>query len=230
MPPLPNRIDWLQRFLALPNGIPSHDTFERVFASLDPQPFQSCFRNWVRALQEQLAIKHVAIDGKTLRGSALGPLGPLHLVSAWAVEQRLSLGQVAVAKKSNEITAIPALLEHRRRSRPACPKLLDLRGAFASNDAMGCQKAIAAKIVKRGGDYILTVKDNQPTLLADIQQAFVDALDNGQQCSVFETRERSHGREEFRSYMVRRQRHQPGGRVGQSDDDRRYCRGLTHAA
>jgi predicted transposase YbfD/YdcC len=185
-----NRIAWLRTFLRLPNGVPSHDTFERVFALLEPQAFQNCFRDWVQSLQEKLAIKHVAIDGKTLRGSALGPLGPLHLVSAWAVEQRLSLGQVAVAEKSNEITAIPALLD-----------LLDIRGAFVSIDAMGCQKAIAAKIIDGGGHYILTAKDNQPTLVADIQQAFLD-LDNDQQVSVFETSERGHGREEFRSYLV----------------------------
>jgi len=186
-----NREDWLRTFLTLPNGIPSHDTLERVFSHLDPQAFQACFRNWVQALQQDLHIKHIAIDGKTARGSGRGPLRPLHLVSAWAVDQRLSLGQVAVAEKSNEITAIPALLD-----------LLDVRGAFVSIDAMGCQKAIAAKIIDRGGDFILTAKENQPTLLADIQQAFVDALDRDQPCSVFETRERGHGREEYRSYMV----------------------------
>ena len=130
------RLDWLKRFLKLPNGIPSHDTFERVFDRLKPQAFQACFRQWVQALQHSLRIKHVAIDGKTLRGSGSDCLGPLHLVSAWATAQRLSLGQVAVDAKSNEITAIPALLD-----------LLDLNGALVTIDAMGCQKAIAQKIL-----------------------------------------------------------------------------------
>src|SRR3984893_2313679 len=105
------RLDWLRGFLELPNGIPSHDTFERVFDRLKPQAFQACFREWVQAVQEALDIKHVAIDGKTLRSSGAANLGPLHLVSAWATAQRLSLGQVAVDEKSNEITAIPALLD-----------------------------------------------------------------------------------------------------------------------
>src|SRR5436190_15291934 len=130
------RRDWLQGFLELPNCIPAHDTFERVFDHLQPQAFQACFRAWVQVLQEALSIKHVAIDGKTLRGSGTAKLGPLHLVSAWATAQRLSLGQVAVDAKSNEITAIPALLE-----------LLDIEGALVTIDAMGCQKAIAEKII-----------------------------------------------------------------------------------
>src|SRR3954454_18246493 len=137
------RLDWLRGFLELPNGIPSHDTFERVFDRLKPQAFQACFREWVRAVSAALTIKHVAIDGKTLRGSGSAQLGPLHLVSAWATAQRLSLGQVAVDAKSNEITAIPALLE-----------LLDLKGALVTIDAMGCQKDIAARIVAGGGDYV----------------------------------------------------------------------------
>ena len=160
------RRDWLRRFLELPNGIPSHDTFERVFDRLKPQAFQACFRAWVRALGAALGIKHVAIDGKTLRGSGSAKLGPLHLVSAWATAQRLSLGQVAVDAQSNEITAIPALLE-----------LLDLQGALVTIDAMGCQKDIAAKIVAGGGHYALTVKDNQPHLLEDIQASFERAID-----------------------------------------------------
>src|SRR5437773_4213517 len=127
---------WLAGFLELPNGIPSHDTFERVFDRLKPQAFQACFREWVQAVGAALGIKHIAIDGKTLRGSGSAKLGPLHLVSAWATAQRLSLGQVAVDAKSNEITAIPALLE-----------LLDLQGALVTIDAMVCQKDIAAKIV-----------------------------------------------------------------------------------
>jgi predicted transposase YbfD/YdcC len=188
------RRDWLKRFLDLPNGIPSHDTFERVFDRLQPQAFQACFREWVRAVGETLRIKHVAIDGKTLRGSGSAQLGPLHLVSAWATAQRLSLGQVAVDSKSNEITAIPALLD-----------LLDLNAALVSIDAMGCQKDIAAKIVAGGGNYILTVKDNQPHLLEDIQACFERALDQdfaGWEHDTYETRQRGHGREEYRCYTV----------------------------
>jgi predicted transposase YbfD/YdcC len=188
------RHDWLKRFLKLPNGIPSHDTFERVFDRIDPQAFQTCFRQWVQAIQETLSIKHIALDGKSLRGSGSEKLGPLHLVSAWATAQRLSLGQVAVDQKSNEITAIPTLLD-----------LLELHGALVTIDAMGCQKAIAQKIVDRGGDYILTVKENQEHLLADIRQSFVDACEEdfaGLAHDTFETRERGHGREEYRCYTV----------------------------
>jgi predicted transposase YbfD/YdcC len=180
--------------LALPHGIPSHDTFERVFDRLAPRAFQACFRAWVQAVQQTLRIEHVAIDGKTLRGSGSAELGPLHLVSAWATAQRLSLGQVAVDAKSNEITAIPALLE-----------LLDLQGALVTIDAMGCQKAIAQKIIDRGGDYILTVKDNQEHLLADIQQVLLGACDldfAGLEHDTYEARERGHGREEYRCYTV----------------------------
>src|SRR6516165_7485628 len=185
---------WLKRFLKLPNGIPSHDTFERVFDRLNPQAFQACFRQWVQAVQDALCIEHVAIDGKTLRGSGSAKLGPLHLVSAWATAQRLSLGQVAVDAKSNEITAIPALLE-----------LLDVKGALVTIDAMGCQKDIAAKIVAGGGHYALTVKDNQPHLLEDIQGCLERAIDQdfaGVEHDTYEQRERGHGREEYRLYTV----------------------------
>lgn len=188
------RRDWLRRFLQLPNGIPSHDTFERVFDRLNPQAFQACFRSWVQQVQAVLRIRHVAIDGKTLRGSGSGTLGPLHLVSAWATAQRLSLGQVAVDSKSNEITAIPALLE-----------LLELHGAWVTIDAMGCQKAIAQKVVDRGGHYVLTVKENQEHLLEDIQQTLARALDSdfaGLEHDTHTTRERGHGRHEERSYVV----------------------------
>jgi predicted transposase YbfD/YdcC len=145
-------------------------------------------------VSDALKIKHVAIDGKTLRASGSAKLGPLHLVSAWATAQRLSLGQVAVDAKSNEITAIPALLE-----------LLDLRGALVTIDAMGCQKDIAAKIVAGGGHYALTVKDNHPHLLEDIQDAFATALDTncaGLEHDTYARRERGHGREEYRCYTV----------------------------
>jgi predicted transposase YbfD/YdcC len=188
------RKGWLSRFLDLPNGTPSHDTFERVFDRIKPSAFQACFRGWVRAVSSALRIKHVAIDGKTLRRSGSARLGPLHLVSAWATAQHLSLGQVAVGEKSNEITAIPALLE-----------LLDLAGAVVTIDAMGCQKAIAEKIVRQGGDYVLTVKENQEHLLHDIQDRFAKAFETdsaGTEHDSWEKRERGHGREEYRSYTV----------------------------
>jgi predicted transposase YbfD/YdcC len=188
------RRDWLRGFLDLPNGIPSHDTFERVFDRIKPQAFQACFREWVQAISSALRIKHIAIDGKTLCGSGSAKFGPLHLVSAWATAQHLSLGQVAVDAKSNEITAIPALLE-----------LLDLNGALVTIDAMGCQKAIAQKIVDQGGHYALTVKDNQEHLREDIQQAFLKAFDNDfadVDHDVFQRREHGHGREEYRCYTV----------------------------
>src|SRR5205085_6433651 len=137
-----------------------HDTFARVFDCLDPHMFQRCLLQWLQEVSQVLQVKHIAIDGKTLRSSwnAASPKGPLHLVSAWATQNHLALGQVAVDSKSNEITAIPALLA-----------LLDLHGALVSIDAMGCQKAIARKIIDGGGNYVLTVKGNQEHLLADIQ-------------------------------------------------------------
>lgn len=188
------RRDWLSTFLDLTNGTPSHDTFERVFDRIDPRAFQTCFRQWIQALSEALSIKHIAIDGKTLRGSFSSKLGPLHLVSAWASEHHLSLGQVAVEDKSNEITAIPQLLE-----------LLDIHGAFVTIDAMGCQKDIAAKIVERGGNYVLTVKENQPNLLDDIQTCFRHAFDTnfaGLEHDTFVTEEKGHGRTEKREYTI----------------------------
>jgi len=189
-----NHHDWFKRFLRLPNGIPSHDTIERVFDRLQPLAFQRCFTNWTQAVC-RLGLKQVAFDGKTVRGSGNAKgLAALHLVSAWATEQQLILGQVAVDCKSNEITAIPKLLE-----------LLDIKGAFVSIDAMGCQKEIAKKIVAQGGHYVLTVKDNQPHLLEDIQQSFCDAMDKdfaGMEYDTYEKRERGHGREEYRSYTV----------------------------
>ena len=156
---------WLRSLgLALPNGPPAHDTSNRVFAALDPVAFQGCFAGWVNAACGALGFIHIPVDGKTLRGSR-GPDGTaLHLVSAWAAAQRLTLAQVAVADKSNEITAIPELL-----------KLLDLRGALVSIDALGCQKAIAAQVIGQGGDYLLAVKDNQPHMAEALGQAFARA-------------------------------------------------------
>jgi predicted transposase YbfD/YdcC len=190
------RRDWLETFLALPNGSPSHDTLERVFDRLDPHAFQACFRQWVEALTQQLGLRHIAIDGKTLRHSGNTAKGwkPLHIVSAWATECHLSLGQVTVDEKSNEITAIPQLLE-----------LLDLHGALVTIDAMGCQKDIAQKIVAGGGDYVLVAKENQPHLVADIQESVTQALDSAGlagEYDLYTTEERGHGRQETRSYVV----------------------------
>jgi predicted transposase YbfD/YdcC len=191
-----HRRAWLETFLRLPHGIPSHDTFERVFERLDPHAFQACFCQWVEALAQTLGLGHIAIDGKTLRhsGNAVKGWRPLHIVSAWASEAHLSLGQVAVEEKSNEITAIPRLLE-----------LLDLRGALVTIDAMGCQKEIAAKIVEGGGDYVLAVKENQPHLLEDIQACLAQAFDSNFKDLYgdwYETRERAHGRQETRTYYI----------------------------
>lgn len=188
------RHDWLKRFLHLPDDAPAHDTFERIFDRLDPRAFQACFRDWMQALHESLGLSQIAIDGKTLRGSGRDGLQALHLVSAWATANHLSLGQVAVTEKSNEIPAIPKLLE-----------LLDLHGALVSIDAMGCQKEIAAKIVAGGGDYVLTVKENQPTLLANIKDCFEKALVEdyvGVQHDTFTTEEKGHGRYEKRQYQI----------------------------
>src|SRR3954454_14602626 len=162
------KLDFLRRFLALPNGIPSHDTFGRVFAMLDPAALLVCLQTWLADVRAQLGGDHVAIDGKTLRGSHDGDARPnaLHLVSAWATEARLFLGQLAVDQKSNEITAMPQLLE-----------LLDLEGDTVTIDAMGCQKEIATAIVAKQANYVLQVKDNQPTLRQVISDAFIRFAD-----------------------------------------------------
>jgi predicted transposase YbfD/YdcC len=188
------RRDWLKRFLTLPNGIPSHDTFKRVFELIDPLAFQNCFREWMLALAGTVGSQQIAIDGKTVRRSGTPDLGPLHLVSAWATKNHLSLGQVAVDEKSNEITAIPKLLE-----------LLDLHGALVTIDAIGCQKEIASKIRERGGHYVLTVKANQPQLLDDIQTCFEQAFESdfaGLDHDFYATEEKGHGREELRCYAI----------------------------
>jgi len=161
------RLLWLRTFLKLEGGIPSHDTFGRVFSLLDPAELVGCIQQWLHDIGREIG-QHIAIDGKTLRGSFDKAAGrnPLHLVSAWATEARLTLGQIAVDSKSNEITAIPLLLE-----------LLDLKGAIVTIDAMGCQKEIAAKIVAGGGDYVLALKDNQPTLHEAVAEAFTAVLE-----------------------------------------------------
>jgi len=180
--------------LELPNGVPCHDTFNRILAALDPVAFQESFTSWINAVCETLGFYHLPIDGKAVRGSA-GPDGTcLHLVSAWVAERRLSLAQVAVEGKSNEITAIPELL-----------KMLGLHGALVSIDAIGCQKDIARQITEAGGDYLLAVKENQPTLYADVEQCFLGAYEKdfaGTSHDVFTTQEVSHGRVEGRVCRV----------------------------
>jgi predicted transposase YbfD/YdcC len=188
------RLAWFKRFLALPNGVPSHDTFERLFAQLDPRAFQRCCLNWLRTAADLVGVGHIAIDGKTLCGSAGSEWGPLHLVNAWATEAKLILGQVAVEGKSNEITAIPTLLE-----------LLDVRGALVTIDAMGCQKEIAKKVLAGGGDYVLVAKNNQKRLLEDVQATVKRALEGDLPKHVIRehgTSERAHGREEERVCVV----------------------------
>jgi predicted transposase YbfD/YdcC len=153
---------WLKTFLDLPNGIPSHDTFGRVFARIDPKQFEECFLNWVRGVTEKIT-GVIAIDGKTLRRShdAANGKKALHLVSAWAAENRMVLAQVAVDEKSNEITAIPELL-----------KLLDLEGCIVTIDAMGTQRAIAAQLIEQKADYALALKENQGNLYENVKDSF----------------------------------------------------------
>jgi len=189
------RLGWLRTFLRLENGIPSHDTFGRVFSRLDPAKLAACVQDWLADLGRQLG-KHIAIDGKTLRGSFDTAAGrnPLHLVSAWAGEARLTLGQVATDAKSNEITAIPLLLE-----------LLDLKGATVTSDAMGCQKEIAQRIVDREGEYLLALKDNHPTLAEAVADEFTTALDAEtppRELRRHVTVERNRGRQERREYYT----------------------------
>jgi predicted transposase YbfD/YdcC len=187
------RQDWLKRFLALPNGIPSHDTFNRVLAALDRELFAECFGRWMSDLCEATGLRPIAIDGKAAR-SAPGDTfsGCLHLVSAWATENGVILGQEAVADKSHEIAAIPELL-----------KVLDLKGALVTLDAAGCQKAIAEQIRTQGGDYLLVVKGNQPGLQRACHAAFERAGESEfAGCDTSESVEDGHGRHEERYVTV----------------------------
>jgi predicted transposase YbfD/YdcC len=198
------QLAWCRKFVPLKNGVPSHDTIGRVLAAMKPDQFQKAFLDWVASFVTEGAEdgdddepRFVPIDGKTLRGSkgSKHRSKPLHLVSAWATKQGLTLGQVAVDSKSNEITAIPKLLE-----------MLELSGAIISIDAMGCQKEIAKQIIKDGGDYVLAVKDNQPTLSEAIQEFFLQRHENDDLrdygCRQHTTIERSRGRLEERIYTI----------------------------
>jgi predicted transposase YbfD/YdcC len=188
--------DRLGRFLDLSSGIPSHDRFNAIFRALKPDQCERCLVSWVASLHRASAGRLVAIDGKTLRRSfdKADAKSALHMVSAWAVSSKISLGQVAVAEKSNEITAIPQLLD-----------LVELSGALVTIDAMGCQADIAEKIVAKEADYILAVKGNQPTLHAGIMAFFPGHMDDDfahVSVSRHETKGKGHGREEHRTYYV----------------------------
>jgi predicted transposase YbfD/YdcC len=188
--------EWLRTFLELPNGIPSHDTFTDVFSKLSPEQFQQCFTSWVSSLATLFPGEVVSIDGKTLRHSydAQDSRAAIHMVSAWASQHSLVLGQVKTQEKSNEITAIPQLLE-----------VLELTGSLVTIDAMGCQKTIAAKIVEKKADYLLALKGNHPTLYVAVENYFHTIL--GQELpdtplDVMEIDERNHGRIEVRRCWV----------------------------
>ncbi len=190
------RAAWFGSFLDLPNGIPVHDTFNRVFAALDPVQFRAGFLRWTTAVASVLPAEVIAIDGKTLRHShdrAAGK-GAIHMVSAWAASNRLVLAQVKVSAKSNEITAIPELL-----------RSLALSGCIVTIDAMGCQRTIAQQIVDQTADYVLALKENQGTLCADVVDTFAQCLQDlpaaaGIETSV--TTETGHGRQEVRRHWV----------------------------
>lgn len=184
--------EWLRTFIDLPNGIPSHDTIGRVFAALDPKALAEAFRNWTEAVAVKTDRDVVAIDGKTLRRSFrdAGKKAFVHMVSAWSTANHMVLGQVKTEEKSNEITAIPRLLE-----------LLHLHGCIVTIDAMGCQKEIAQKIVDSGADYLLAVKENQPKLHGMLERlkAGLESQEVPADCvSYHEETTKGHGRKETR--------------------------------
>jgi predicted transposase YbfD/YdcC len=187
---------WLKKVLDLSKGIPSHDRFNAIFAAIKPEEFERCLLSWITALHEVTQGQVIAIDGKTLRGSfdKASSKSAIHMVSAWATANSISLGQVITDAKSNEITAIPKLLE-----------MLALEGAIVTIDAMGCQTEIAQKIIDRGGDYVLNVKGNQPTLRNGIEEVFADYLNDKppeHPVQISSSKRKAHGRYEERWYYV----------------------------
>jgi predicted transposase YbfD/YdcC len=188
--------DWFKQFLELPNGIPSHDTFARVFAKIDTQQFQECFLAWIKSVAQITNGEIIAIDGKALKHSYDREAGnrAINMVSAWAVNNRLVLGQRKVNSKSNEITAIPELI-----------KVLDIVGCTVTIDAMGCQKEIVNLIAQKQGDYVIALKKNQENLYKSVEQLFKEAISTrceGFKASSFSTQESGHGREEIRNYLM----------------------------
>ncbi len=187
---------WLKGFLELPHGIPSHDTFGRVFSLISPTQFQEGFLSWIQAVSGVLGEQGVAIDGKTLRRSydRKSNKAAIHMISAWATKNRVVLGQLKTEEKSNEITAIPQLL-----------KLLEIKGCIVTIDAMGCQKAIAKQIVEQQGEYVLALKANQGHLYEEVEEFFRQAQEHhfaGSSFSYHESEESNHGRIELRRYWT----------------------------
>jgi len=191
-----SKLDWLRRFIPLKNGIPSHDCIAYVISRLDPKHFSACFTQWTQEVREVTQGEVIAVDGKTARGSQNRKHGknPLHMVSAWATANRLVLAQEATEEKSNEITAIPKLLE-----------VLELHGCIVTIDAMGCQREIAEQIVNQGADYVLGLKGNQSTLHEEVEDYFTTAQ-AGEfkqvKHSYLEEIDKGHGRLETRRYWI----------------------------
>ena len=190
------KYQWLKQFLELPNGIPSHDTFSRVFARLEPEEFQTCFLHWIKSISQLIPGEVISIDGKTLRHSydRESKKKAIHMISAWANTQKLVLGQRKVDEKSNEITAIPELI-----------KVLELSGCIVTIDAMGTQKNIAQLIIDKGADYCLALKGNQGNIHEDVEQLFESCRAQKWQNidhSFFQTTEKGHGRIETRRYWT----------------------------
>lgn len=185
--------EWLKTWLELPHGVPSHDTFNRVFSRIDPQAFLGCFINWAQERCPNLKDQVVAIDGKTVRGSAHknGRSQAIHMVNAWVSEQQWVLGQLRTSEKSNEITAIPELL-----------KLLSLKGATVTIDAMGCQKDIAETIVAKEANYVIAVKGNQKNLFEAVQAAFKSPSLIADEYQGEITQSKSGGRDEIRNCKI----------------------------
>lgn len=187
---------WFASFLDLPHGIPSHDTFNRVFAALDPEQCRAGFARWIAAIAAVLPAQVIALDGKTVRRSHDRRTGSaaIHMVSAWAATNRLVLAQAKVNDKSNEITALPQVLRQ-----------LALEGCIVTIDALGCQRVIAQQIGEQGGDYVLALKGNQGTLAAEVEQTFIAAMAQGWADTVHDHRrtvDSGHGRLEMRSHWV----------------------------
>jgi predicted transposase YbfD/YdcC len=190
------KYEWLKTFLPLPNGIPSHDTFGRLFAALNPQNLEACFYAWIDSLDIDTLNEIIAIDGKSLRGSGNKRKNKnmLHLVSAWAAHNRIMLGQVKTSDKSNEIEAIPRLLN-----------MVDIKDSIVTIDAMGCQKNIALQLIEQGANYVLALKENQPSLHQDVKSIF--ALGEHRQFKKMLNKRKvekvhDHGRTETRRYTL----------------------------